>query len=299
VLESDGAGLWRGGAATPVALDRFSRARRDLRKFAPATRESARIGVEGPACVPLEDDEVFSVSSDPLPPGARLDIALHVGRPWPEAPVAQGQVEVLTGGRVLGVMNFALQPPGATGPPPNSREISGSLDLSGFKGQALDLSLHRVGAPAPCRVRGRLSISLRKPMPRTPCCRARAATCCWWRGLAARRSARLRRLDRRTRRDRALACRRRWNACSPASNLLPRPACSPAWRRSPTASASGRARNSRRASQRWLEQRGRARHRVLQQQLRDRPAPAARGFQRAVRPPARQRAGRARGGLAG
>jgi arylsulfatase A-like enzyme len=168
VLESEGAGLDESEAAIDVrALDQDLLAQRGgERRFAPPTRESARIGVEGPSGLPLAEDEPLWVTTEPLQPGARLDLALHVGRPWPEAPASQGQVEVLLGERVLGTLGFEL--PAANAPDaPTSREISGTLDLSEFAGRALDLGLRRSGAPALWVGLRDFSISSAKRVPRT------------------------------------------------------------------------------------------------------------------------------------
>lgn len=162
VLESDGAGLDESEASVALrAIDQDLLARRGTeRQFAPPTRESARLGVEGPACVPLRDDEPLSFATEPLLGGARLEIVLHIGRPWPDAKDSQGQVEVRHGDRLLGTLPFDLSAQ-------QSREIAGSLDLSEFRGHKLDLGLRRTGAPALWVGVRELSITSERNVPRS------------------------------------------------------------------------------------------------------------------------------------
>jgi hypothetical protein len=145
VLESAGRGVDE--TVIPVAS---RAAERDLLSdhlpelvLAPGTRESLRIGVEGPQALPLEDGQPFRTRLDRVPPGARLDLVLHLGQPWPDAPPGVARVEVLAGDALLATVDAQLP-----GPAARSHELSASVDLAPFAGQPLDLALLRAGAPA-------------------------------------------------------------------------------------------------------------------------------------------------------
>lgn len=163
VLESDGRGVDE--TAIPVAS---RAAERDLLSdhlselvLAPATRESRRIGVEGPQALPLQDGLPFRARVERVPPGARLDLVLHLGQPWPDAPPGAVRVEVLGGEQVLAAIDARLPEP-HTG----SHELSASVDLADFEGRPLDLALLRTGAPALWVGVRELSLSVPHAVPR-------------------------------------------------------------------------------------------------------------------------------------
>jgi len=167
VLESDGRGVDE--TEIPVAT---RAAERDLLSdhlteltLAPVTRESGRIGVEGPQALPLEDGLPFHTLIDSVPPGARLDLVLHLGRPWPDAPIGTARVEVLAGDQRLAALDAAL-PAGLAPGLAASHELSASVDLAAFAGQRLDLGLLRTGAPALWVGLRELSVSVPRDVPR-------------------------------------------------------------------------------------------------------------------------------------
>jgi len=163
VLESGG----RGVDETVIAVASRA-AERDLLSdhltelvLAPGTRESRRIGVEGPQALPLEDGQPFLAHVDLVPPGARLDFVLHLGQPWLDAPPGAARVEVLAGEQVLATVDARLPDPAA-----RSHGLSASVDLASFAGQPLDLALLRAGAPALWVGVRELSLSVPYAVPR-------------------------------------------------------------------------------------------------------------------------------------
>lgn len=115
---------------------------------APRTPESARIGLEGPQAVPLAEGAPFFGVIEAVPAQARLDLVVHVGRPWPEAPEGVATLELLADGEPLASLRAGLRPEGDAAPLPAARELSASVDLGRFAGRRLELELRRRGAPA-------------------------------------------------------------------------------------------------------------------------------------------------------
>lgn len=150
VLESEGRGVDETQvpiAARAAELDLLAAHGGEL-AFAPRTRESGRIGLEGPRAVPLVEGAPFFTVIDGVPPRARLDLVLHVGRPWPEAPEGVATLELLADGEALATLRAALRPEGDAAPLPESRELSASVDLAPLAGRRVELQLRRAGAPA-------------------------------------------------------------------------------------------------------------------------------------------------------
>lgn len=148
VLESDGRGVDQTESQIAMrAIERDLLASHEQgRSLAPPTRESARIGVEGPPAVALEEDEPFSAAAGRLPPDARLEVVLHVGRKRDSGPTGTVVVQVLVDDAPLEVLATDLEPPPG-GTPPESREVSASLDLGPFAGKSPVVTLRRQGAP--------------------------------------------------------------------------------------------------------------------------------------------------------
>ncbi|HEX5009172.1 MAG TPA: sulfatase [Planctomycetota bacterium] len=137
------------------------------RVFAPPTRESQRIGVEGPSAVVLDDAPFWSTTA-PLPADARLDLVLHVGRKFDEGPAGRAVVDVLLGDDVLGTVVAELAAPDPGMPAQDCRELAGSLDLSAFAGRTLELGLRRRDAPNLWVGVRELSVSVPRHVPRRP-----------------------------------------------------------------------------------------------------------------------------------
>jgi Sulfatase len=170
VLESSGRGVdetdFSIGART-VDQDLLASAR-ESRSLAPPTRESRRIGVEGPSAIELEADAAQWASTAPLPPGARLDVVLHVGRRFDDGPPGRALVDILSGEQVLGTVTAELAEPERGMPELDSRQLVASVDLGALAGQTPDLGLRlREGPNLWVGVR-ELAVSASRRLPRRP-----------------------------------------------------------------------------------------------------------------------------------
>lgn len=142
VLESEGRGVDENAipivTRSPVSnlLVRYG----ERRRFAPPTRQSARVGLDGPATIPLERDEPFFATAQRLPPGSQLDIVLHVSKIYPDGPTSAGRVVLLAGTEPLATIEIAVGPEG------EEVETVSRVDLSRWVGGSVDLGLAREGA---------------------------------------------------------------------------------------------------------------------------------------------------------
>jgi hypothetical protein len=169
VLESAGRGVDQTESQIELrAIERDLLASHEQRRsLAPPTRESGRIGVEGPPAVALETDQLLHADAGTLPPDARLEVVLHVGRKRDDGPTGQVTVEVLVDDSPLAVLAADLETP-AGGAPPESREVSASLDLGPWAGKAPDVALRRSGAPNLWVGLRELDLSVPRRVPRRP-----------------------------------------------------------------------------------------------------------------------------------
>jgi len=144
VLESEGRGVDEGDLPIRTrALSADLMARHgDLRVLSPPTGDSARIEMDGPPCVPLVERGPFFVTAENVPRDARLDLVLHLGRPWANGPPAlPATVTLLADELPLATLPALLPPDGD----PRSADLLFRVDLSGYAGQSVDLSLQREG----------------------------------------------------------------------------------------------------------------------------------------------------------
>jgi len=111
----------------------------ELRRRAPRTLQSARVGLDGPAAIPLEEDRTFFATAEGLPPGSRLDVVLHVGKIYPEGPTRPGRVVLFAGEKPLAAIEVLAGPDG------EEVETVTRVDLSRWVGGSVDLGLRREG----------------------------------------------------------------------------------------------------------------------------------------------------------
>lgn len=142
VLESEGRGVDENTipivTRSPVAdlLTGYGERRRP----APATRQSARIGLDGPSTIPLPQGETFFATAGHLPPDSRLDIVLHVGKLYPDGPSTSGRVVLLAGEVPIAAFEIDVGEQG------QDVETVSQVDLSRWEGSSVDLGLRREGA---------------------------------------------------------------------------------------------------------------------------------------------------------
>jgi arylsulfatase A-like enzyme len=142
VLESSGRGVdetdhpIRAASSSEDLLGRSG----EVYGAAPATGERRRAGLDGPLCVRLERGVPLTVETAALQSGSWLEIVLHVVNPWPEGQTSAGRVVVSADDQELAALPVEL-PEGEL-----SRETLTRLDLSGYSGRSIILSLRCDGA---------------------------------------------------------------------------------------------------------------------------------------------------------
>jgi len=141
VLESAGRGVDENAVPivtrSPVAdlLTRYG----DLRLRAPRTLQSDRVGLDGPAAIPLESETTFFATAERLPPGSRLDVGLHVGKIYPDGPTSPGRVVLYAGEEPIAAI------PVGVGEDGREVETVTRVDLSRWIDGSVDLGLVREG----------------------------------------------------------------------------------------------------------------------------------------------------------
>jgi arylsulfatase A-like enzyme len=129
---------------------------------APAAGARARAGLDGPVCALLEAGRPVYTLVDSVPAPGRLDVVLHVVKPWPEGPSTGGRVLLSLDGRPAGALPVRL---------PAGRlwvETLTQLDTAPWAGGDLDVAVELEGASNLWVGVRELSLSAPRNVPRVP-----------------------------------------------------------------------------------------------------------------------------------